>query len=472
MHFERFYDDAVAHASYLVGDEHSGLAAIIDPKRDVDIYLDAARARGLSVRYAVLTRVHSGFVTGHIELRERVGAEIVVSRASPAEYQARRVADGEVIELGLGVQLSFLETPGATRDGISCVVTDRSRGQSPWGAFTGDTLPVDAVPRVDLAALGGRDLETETALLHLTLHEKLLSLPDSTRIYPARGFAPHAARIPLPPAVTAIGQQRATNPVLRLPLRSFHSVSAQAAVATQPPAYAAHVMSKNAAERPSLESILEDVAPLGLEQVIKATEKGALLVDSRPSLEHLLGHPRGSLAVSLEAHFGPWVGTLVDPSRPVILLAPEGRALESAITLARVGFDSVWGYLRDGIFAYRDKRPDLVARSMAISPVELSLRREAMVIDVRTTAERELRRITGSVHIPLHELERRAPSEVARDKLVVLASERGDRSTSGASILERLGYARVGALLGGMNALEEQGHPLEGLLAVDRRIPT
>jgi rhodanese-related sulfurtransferase/glyoxylase-like metal-dependent hydrolase (beta-lactamase superfamily II) len=470
MHFERFYDEILAHASYLIGDEHSGVAAVVDPKRDVDVYLDAARARGLKIRYAILTRAHTGFVTGHIELRDRVGAEVVIAQSSRAEFTARRVTDGDEVPLGLDVRLTLLETPGATEDGLSCVVQDRARGPSPWGVFTGDALPVDAVPRVDAATLGGRDLEAEVTSLHATLHRKLLALPDATRIYPARGFSPHAARIPTPPPIATLGQQRATNPVLRLPLRSFQPISAQATEATPAPAYALHVLAKNVEERPSLESILEDVLPLELPTILSAVAKGTLLVDARPALEYLLGHARGSLAVPLDAHFGPWVATLVPSGRPLLLLAPEGRALESAIALARLGFDGVWGYVRDGIAAFRTLRPDLLARTPALSPVELALRRDAQVVDVRTIAERELRRIPGSLHAPLQELAQRAPHEVVRDKLVVVASERGDRSATAASVLERLGYSRVGALLGGLQSWEESGHPVEGLLAPERRI--
>ncbi|HZU97556.1 MAG TPA: MBL fold metallo-hydrolase [Planctomycetota bacterium] len=470
MHFERFYDDVLAHASYLLGDEHSGLAAVVDPKRDVDVYLDAARARGLRIRYAILTRAHTGFVTGHIELRDRVGAEVVVSTTSKATFTARRVADGDELSLGGDVRLTFLETPGATDDGLSCVVQDRSRGPQPWGVFTGDALPVDAVPRSDLGALNGADLEAQACLLHATLQRKLLALPDATRVYPARGFSPHAARVPLPPAASTLGQQRATNPVLRLPLRSFAPISVQAAHATPAPAYAEHALGMNLEERPSLETVLEDVVPLELDTVLNAVARGSLLIDARPSLEYLLGHARGSLAVPLDAHFGPWVATLVPPKKPMLMVAPEGRALESAIALARIGFDTVWGYLRDGISAFRSLRPDLLARTPALSPVELALRRDAQVVDVRTLAERELRRIPATVHVPLQELARRAPREVARDKLVVLTSERGDRSATAASILERLGYSRLGSLLGGMSAWEESGQSVEGLLAPERRI--
>jgi rhodanese-related sulfurtransferase len=154
----------------------------------------------------------------------------------------------------------------------------------------------------------------------------------------------------------------------------------------------------------------------------------------------------------------------------MLLIAPEGRALESAISLSRIGFDSVWGYVRDGISAFRSLRPDLLARTPALSPVELALRRDAQVIDVRTTPERELRRIPGSSHVALQELAPRAPREVARDKLVVLASERGDRSATAASVLERLGYSRLGSLLGGLSSWEESGQSVEGLLAPERRV--
>jgi rhodanese-related sulfurtransferase/glyoxylase-like metal-dependent hydrolase (beta-lactamase superfamily II) len=470
MHFERFYDDILAHASYLIGDEHSGLAAVVDPKRDIDVYLDAARSRGLKIRHAILTRAHTGFVTGHIELRDRVGAEIIVSARSAAQFEARRASDGDELSLGLDVRLTFVETPGATEDGLSCIVQDRSRGPTPWGVFTGDALPVDAVPRVDLGTLGDGDMEQAVAVLHATLVRKLLPLPDATKIYPARGFSPHAARIPTPPPIATLGQQRATNPVLRLPLRSFQSISIQAANATPAPAYARHAFLKNIEERPSLETILEDVVPLELERALGAIAKGTLLVDARPALEYLLGHARGALAVPLDTHFGPWVATLVPPTRPVVLLAPEGRALESAIALARLGFDGVWGYVREGISAFRTLRPDLVTRTPALSPVELAVRSDAQVIDVRTVAERELRRIPGSVHTPLQDLGAKAPREISRDRLAVALSERGDRSATAASVLERLGYTRIATLLGGLQTWEESGHTIEGLLAPERRI--
>lgn len=472
MHFERFYDDVLAHASYLIGDEHSGVAAVVDPRRDVDAYVDSARARGLRIRYAILTRTHASFVSGHVELRDRCGATIVVAVRSPVTFEARRVADGDEIALGLDVRLTFLETPGATRDGLSCVVQDHVRGPSPWCVFTGDALPVDAVPRVDLAALGERDLEGEVALLHATLQRKLLALPDATRIYPARGFSPHAARTPLPPQAATLAQQRATNPVLRLALRGFGPVSIQASHATPPTAYAKHVLERNVVERPSLEHVLEDVVPLDLNVVLKAVARGALLVDARPSLEYLFAHARGSLSVPLDAHFGPWVASLVAPVRPMILLAPEGRALETAIALSRVGVDSVWGYARDGIAAFRALRPDLLVRTPVLSPVEVALRRDAQVLDVRSIPERELRRIVGSDHVPLHELALRAPRDVARDRLVVVSSERGDRAATAASVLERLGHSRIATLLGGIRAWEDTGHPVEGLVVpgAERRL--
>jgi rhodanese-related sulfurtransferase/glyoxylase-like metal-dependent hydrolase (beta-lactamase superfamily II) len=470
MHFERFYDDVLAQASYLLGDENSGSAVVIDPKRDVDVYLDAARARGLKVRHVVLTRTPSSFVLGHVELRDRVGAEVVVAASSPVEFAARRVSDGDELSLGLDVRLTFLEAPGATACGLACVVQDRTRGPTPWGVFTGDTLPVDAVPRVDLAALDGRDLELQVSLLHATLHRKILALPDSTRIYPARGFAAHASRNPTPPPVATLGQQRATNPVLRLTLRAFTPISLQASHASPPTAFAEHILRRNSEDRLSLEQLLEDVNPLELDAALRAIAKGALLVDARPSLEYLIGHARGSLAVPLDAHFGPWIATLVGPGRPIVLLAPDGRALEAAIALSRLGLDSVWGYVRDGIAAYRALRPDLLVRTPALSPVELALRRDSQVVDVRSTAERELRRIQGSEHLPLHELAASAPRSIARDRVVVVASERGDRAATAVSVLERLGYGRLGALLGGIRAWEETGHPIEGLLAPERRI--
>jgi glyoxylase-like metal-dependent hydrolase (beta-lactamase superfamily II)/rhodanese-related sulfurtransferase len=469
MQFERFYDPVLAQASYLVGDETSGLAAVVDPRRDVDIYLEAARSRGLRIAYVVLTRTASGFVTGHRELRDRVGAEIVCSPRTIAEFRARRPEDGESVTLGPDVRLTFLMTPGATDDGLSCVVQDRARGPSPWCVFTGDALPVDAVPRVDVASVDGRSLETQSAELYDTLQRKLLALPDSTRIYPARGFTTHGSRAAPPPPNATLGQQRATNPVLRITQRAFVPISLRAAHASPPPAYAQHALKKNREECPSLERNLEDVGPLELEQALSAVAKGALLIDARPSLDYLLAHAHGSLAVPLDACFAPWIGTLVPADRPLILIPPDGRALEAAVALSRIGLDSVWGYVRGGIGALRAARPDLVARTPVLSPLEAQRQRTALLLDVRSSAEREIRRLPASVPIPLHELAKRAPLELSREQTQVVVSERGDRAATAASVLERIGFERVSALMGGIRCWEEAGQPVEGPEAEQQR---
>lgn len=462
MQFERFYDAVLAQASYLVGDETSGVAAVIDPRRDIDLYLEAARARGLRIGYVVLTRTATGFVTGHRELRERSGAEILCSPRAATEFVARRPEDGDEIALGPDVRLTFITAPGATVDGLACVVQDRARGPAPWCVFTGDSLPVDAVPRVDVAALDGGKLEAQSGELFETLQRKLLALPDSTRIYPARGFTTHGSRAAPPPPNATLGQQRATNPVLRLSSRAFVPISMRAAHASPPPAYARHALRRNREECPTLERNLDDVVPLEIDQVLRAVGKGALLVDARPSLDYLLGHARGSLAVPLDACFAPWVGTLVAPERPLILLPPEGRALEAAVALARIGLDSVWGFVRGGIGALRAARPDLVARTPVLSPLEVLRQPGGHLVDVRATAERDLRRLPGSAAVPLHELGRRAPLELPRDQHHVLVSERGDRAATAASVLERLGYDRVSALMGGIRCWEEAGQIVEG----------
>jgi rhodanese-related sulfurtransferase/glyoxylase-like metal-dependent hydrolase (beta-lactamase superfamily II) len=470
MQFERFYDSVLAQASYLVGDETSGIAAIVDPRRDVDIYLEAARSRGLRVAFVVLTRTASGFVTGHRELRDRVGAEILCSPRALTEFLARRPQDGDEVPLGPDVRLVFVTAPGATDDGLVCVVQDRARGPSPWCAFTGDSLPVDAVPRVDLAALDGKGAEEQSTELYDTLHRKVLALPDSTRIYPARGFTTHGSRAAPPPPDATLGQQRATNPVLRISQRAFVPISLRAANASPPPAYANHALGRNREECPTLEKNLEDVVPLELDQVLSAMSKGALLIDGRASLDYLLAHVRGSVVVPLDACFAPWVGTLVAPDQPLVLLPPDGRALEAAVALARIGLDSVWGYVRGGISAFRAARPDMIARTAVLSPLEVARQRGARLLDVRGVAERELRRIPGSASIPLHELGRRASLELPQDQLKVVVSERGDRAATAASLLERLGFERVAALMGGIRCWEEAGQPVEGPEAEPRRI--
>jgi rhodanese-related sulfurtransferase/glyoxylase-like metal-dependent hydrolase (beta-lactamase superfamily II) len=462
LQFERFWDDVLAQASYLIGDEGGGIAAVVDPRRDIDVYVDAARARGLKLKYAILTQTPTSFVAGHLDLRDREAAQIVVGRRASVEFDARRVGDGDEISLGPDVRLTFLEASGRSDDALVVLVQDRARGPSPWAAIVGEALPIEGAPHPDLALTTPEELPKLAFLLHGAVQGKLLALPDSTRIYPASLSGTSLARAAVQGGAVTLGQVRVTNAALSLPEASFVQAAVVAAQVSPPAPWAAHAARRNREEHPSIETILEDCIPLDLDVVLNALAKGALLVDARPGAEHAAGHMRGALAVPLDGRFAPWVGSLVPPTRPLILLAPDGRAMEAAVALARIGHDSIWGHVRGGMAAFRAARPDLVARTALVAPTDLAGRRDILLVDVRSKEESQARRIPGSLSIPIGALATRAPGEIPRERLIVLYDDSGRRATTAASVLERVGLERLAVLDGGLRAWEDAHLPVEG----------
>ena len=460
MQFERVYDAILAHASYFLGDETSGTAVVIDPKRDIETYLEMASSRGMKIKYVVLTRMASGFVTGHREFWAH-SAEIICSSSTLAEFPVRRIADGDEIKLGPQIKLKFLLTPGATPDGLSCLVYENG---TPWGIFTGDTLPVDAVPRVDGTCvdvtMGYENLENQAAKLFETIHQKLLALPHSVKIYPVRGFTTNARNSAPPPPIVILGQQIATNSVLKLDRKSFITSSIKATHSSPPPIYGTHTLQHNYRDLPILSNNLEDVKALDINQVIKAIEKGAILSDGRPSLDFCLAHLKGSFAFPQDACYAPWIGTLVALNKPLILLCHEGRVREAAINLSRIGLDLVWGYLKDSISEIRLKKPELVTQTPMLSALEVQ-RSQNNLIDVRNSSEYAYRHLFNSTSIQLFNFPTQASLKLKKDQPQILVSERGDRAVTAASILEQQGFKYPTVLMGGLRSWEESGCKIE-----------
>jgi hydroxyacylglutathione hydrolase len=457
MFLKQYYLGCLAHASYLVADEESGIAAAVDPQRDIDQYLADAQATGLSIRYVFLTHFHADFVAGHLELRDRVGATICLGARAEAEYDFKPMATGDTVELGDRVRLEVLETPGHSPESISILVFDTEHdGSRPYAALTGDTLFIGDVGRPDLRASLGWTAEELGGLLYDSLREKLLPLPDEVLVYPGHGAGSLCGRNLSTDTVSTMGVQRRYNYALQSMTKAEF---VRLVTADQPdsPAYFTYDAILNTKERPTLERTLaRELRPLTLDEVLALEADGAQVLDARDPAEFAGAHLRGSVNVGLGGSYATWSGTLLDPNRPIVVVAEPGREEEAAMRLGRIGFDNVAGYLDAGMQAL-DPRPDLVARIERITAPTLAEQLASddppHVLDVRTEEEWQSGRIEGSQNIPLNHLLERL-DEVPSDRPLVVHCATGYRSSIAASLLTRNGITDAADLVGGMDAWE------------------
>jgi glyoxylase-like metal-dependent hydrolase (beta-lactamase superfamily II)/rhodanese-related sulfurtransferase len=461
MIFKQYYLNCLAHASYLVADEDARVAAIVDPQRDVDRYIEDARQQGLEIRHVFLTHAHADFIAGHLELRERAGAAIHLGARAKAEYPFTPMHDGDTVRLGPGVTLQVLETPGHTSESI-CIAVFGSPVEAPappdaaepWAVLTGDTLFVGDVGRPDLHASLGWKPEDLAALLYDSLHNKLLALPDATRVYPAHGAGSLCGKALGSESFSTIGVQRHMNYALQ-PMSKDEFV--RMIVADQPdaPSYFPYDAVLNTKERPTLDQALQkSLKELSVDAVLQLQREGAQLLDVREGPFYEAAHLTGSLNIGLGGQYATWAGTILDRERPIVAIAEPGREYEAVMRLGRIGFDRVAGYLAEGMLALTG-RPDLVAGTERVSPEELAeeLHQAAppFVLDVRAPRECGQTRIAGSVNIPLNQLRARI-AEVPRDRRVVVHCAAGYRSAIAASLLQQQGFENLADLAGGMQA--------------------
>jgi glyoxylase-like metal-dependent hydrolase (beta-lactamase superfamily II)/rhodanese-related sulfurtransferase len=463
MILKQFYLNCLAHASYLVGDEASRAAAVIDPQRDTDQYLAYAAALGLRIQHVVLTHFHADFIAGHLEIRDLTGATIYLGRAAHAEYPFTPLGDGDRIEMGQ-VRLQALETPGHTAESLSLLVYDLAKDEAaPQAVLTGDTLFVGDVGRPDLRAALGWSAAELGSMLYDSLHGKLLKLPDASLVYPAHGAGSLCGKAISRDTVSTIGEQRRLNYALQ-PMSKQAFVDLVTADQPPAPAYFTYDAQLNSRERPTLQQALaRGLNPLGLQDVLQAQRTGAQVVDTRDPAAFASAHLTGSVNIGLLGQYATWAGTLLDRERPIVLVADPGAEVEAATRLGRIGFDTVAGYLADGMRS-AEAHPAAVAATERITP-ELAAERIAsheppLVVDVRTPGERARKAVPGSISVPLNELQDRA-GELPRDRPLLLYCAGGYRSSIAASLLTRAGFTSVSEIAGGMAAWEAAGLKLE-----------
>jgi hydroxyacylglutathione hydrolase len=469
MIFKQFYLNCLAHASYLIGDEETRTATVVDPQRDIERYLEFTAENKLQIKHVILTHLHADFIAGHLELRDRAGATIYLGAKAQAEYRFTPLADGSVVEFGR-VRLKALETPGHTPESISILIYDleRSSGE-PYAALTGDTLFIGDVGRPDLRASLGWSATDLGGLLYDSLQSKLLPLPDASLVYPAHGAGSLCGRAISKETVSTIGDQRRLNYALQ-PMSKKAFIELVTADQPEAPPYFVYDAVLNSKERPTLDESLErNLKPLALDTVLALQKEGAQILDTRDTDEFGAAHLAGSVNIGLGGQYATWAGTMLNHEHPIVIIAAPGRENESAVRLGRIGFDNVAGYLRNGLQSL-ESRPDLVVFIERLSPqfaAELfASNQPPLAIDVRAPRERGQKHIDGSLSMPLNHLVRDLTT-LPKDRALLVYCAGGYRSSIAASVLMASGFDSVCEIAGGLAAWESANLPVQSLKGVD-----
>lgn len=459
MFFKQFYLGCLAHASYMIGS--SGEAAVVDPRRDVDEYIEEARANGLEIKYVIETHLHADFVSGHRELAERTGAEIVFGRKAGAAFPHRAVKDGDQIAVG-AVVLRFLETPGHTPESISVLVIDSEVSDKPAKVLTGDALFIGDVGRPDLVAAKGYTPSHMAGLLYDALHEKLLRLDDDVEVYPAHGAGSMCGRNIGQETWSTIGEQRQTNYALK-PMPRDEFVRMMTTDLPDAPPYFSRDAEINRAGAPALEE-LRRPTELSPQEVQSASREGSVVLDVRPAAAFGNGHVAGALNIGLSGQFASWAGTLIPPGAPIVIVADDPAGVDEAITrLARVGIESVKGYLAGGMYAWHEAAlPVVRIEQMPVDELKrrIAEERELLVVDVRRPAEYDSGHVPGALSIPLASLKDRFGKLDPRRPTAIICAT-GYRSSAASSLLAPRGFEKLFNIVGGTSAWISAGFATE-----------
>jgi glyoxylase-like metal-dependent hydrolase (beta-lactamase superfamily II)/rhodanese-related sulfurtransferase len=446
---EHFFLTCLAHASYLVGSE--GVAAVIDPQRDVDIYIDTAKQKGLRIEHIIETHLHADFVSGHHELAERTGARIYLGAGSGATFPHTAVSDGDSLQFGR-CRFDFLSTPGHTLESICIVMTDLDGPSRPRAVFTGDTLFVGDVGRPDLS----RDHTPQqlAALLFQSLHTKLLKFPDETEVFPAHGAGSLCGRQMGAERSSTIGKERRTNYALQ-PQNCEDFIHLLTDGLPPRPEYFGREVELNRRGAAALDQIPPPIA-VRAPEVLHMQSEGAVVLDSRPAMQFAVAHVPGSVHIGLSGQYASWAARILGLDKRIILVGEDADHLrESQMRLARVGIENVRACLEDGIAGWTaagyesDYIPQLSVQEFAqLLAEEKDL---VAILDVRERGEVEAGAMANSIWIPLGQLQDRT-AELDHSKRILVHCKGGYRSSTATSILRRDGFRDVANLLGGFDA--------------------
>jgi hydroxyacylglutathione hydrolase len=449
VRIEQFFLGCLAHASYLVASD--GIAAVIDPQRDVDLYIEFAKQNNLTIKHIIETHLHADFVSGHHELAERTGARIYLGEDAHATFPHSAIKDGDTLQFG-NARFNFLHTPGHTIEGVCAVLTDLASPAAPRAVFTGDTLFVGDVGRPDLS--GDHTPQELAALLYQSLHEKLLTLPDDTEIFPAHGAGSLCGRQMGSERSSTIGKQRRTNYALlaRSEEEFIHLLTDS--LPPRPEYFGRDVeLNRNGA---SSINDLPAPKPLNAPDVLRLQSEGAIILDTRPAMEFAVAHIPGSLHIALSGQYASWAARILGLDKHIILVGEDADQLrESQLRLARVGIEHVDAYLDGGITGWLKGGYDLdyipQVSVQELTELEEKEKDHLAILDVREPGEVETGAIENSTRIPLGQLADRT-AELDPTKLLVVHCKGGYRSAIATSILRRAGLREIANLTGGFDA--------------------
>ena len=471
MIFTQHYLGCLSHASYLIGDEATRRAAVVDPRRDIDVYLDQAAETGLTIERIIETHVHADFLSGHLELAARTGAVICYGADAAVDFPVEYLHDAQRLRLG-NVTLEVVSTPGHTPESICLVVYEHPDDSVPYGVLTGDTLFVGDVGRPDLLASG--DPATSPDLLarrlYSSLHDKLLRLPDATRVFPAHGAGSSCGKHLSSETTSTIGDERRTNYALQVDDEDQFVAAVTEGQPSQP-----HYFEFDAQRNREQRALLDDRPPplVDLEEVLRWRDHGAVLLDAREPGDFAAGHLRGAVNVGLQGRFAEWAADVLSPEADIVLVGDPALAVEAKVRLARVGYDRVVGQL-DDLGRVVATRPDLVEASSRLRAAQLAAligaTPDLQLLDVRSRAETEAGTLPHALEVPLPELVD-AIDELDPHRPLLVYCASGYRSPIAASVLRVAGFVDVSDLIGGTAAWEGAGFPISRALVVHRVEP-
>jgi hydroxyacylglutathione hydrolase len=461
MYFKQFYLNCLAHASYLIGS--AGEAAVVDPQRDIDQYLDEAAANGLQIKYVLETHLHADFVSGHHELASRTGAEIVFGQAARATIPHHAVKDGDELKVGQ-TTLKILETPGHTPEGICIVVIDHEVSDQPQMVLTGDTLFIGDVGRPDLAGAKGFTPQAMAGMMYDSLHQKLLKLDDAVTVYPAHGAGSMCGRSLSSETSSTIGQQRKLNYALQ-PMTRDEFVRMMTTDLPEAPAYFSKDAEINRAGAESLSGLTQPqgLSPLELRDLAAA---GCVVLDVRSAAEFGKEHVPGSLNIGLGGQFASWAGSLIPFNSMLTIVADtDAQVSEAQVRLARVGIENIKGFLEGGIGAWRGAGLES-ARVAQISVADLKQMIGAepalQVIDVRRPAEYQAGHAPRALTAPLAHLRQILPNlNLKPNAPTAIICAGGYRSSAATSIAQQFGFTNLLNVTGGTKAWIDAGYDVE-----------
>jgi hydroxyacylglutathione hydrolase len=457
MYFEQFYLTCLAHASYMIGSE--GEVAVVDPQRDVDIYLTAAAEQNLKIRYIFETHLHADFVSGHKELAARTGAKIYIGAQADAGFPHVPLTDGIEVKMG-AVRIRALETPGHTPESVCLVITDAGKSAEPCAVLTGDTLFIGDVGRPDLSRTHTpRQL---AGLLYDSLHQKLMTLPDAVMVYPAHGAGSLCGRAMRAERSSTIGTERLTNYALQIPSREQFIAQLTANLPARPEYFL-----EDAEINRSGAATLTELPPLpGLspaEVQILLGQNGNVL-DVRQGDEFAAGHVPGSINIALSGQFASWAGGILGiHSKPVLVGDTDAQIEEARLRLTRVGIEDLRGYLAGGVAAWQ-KAGFPVLQTAQISAREFNQKlrdggmRGSDVLDVRREGEWQAGHIEGVQCRALDTFPQGLPG-MDRERPIAVHCKSGYRSMIACSLLERAGHRNIVNVAGGFDAWHAAGLP-------------